>query len=300
MLQFNRTNRTLRGYGMHPVLGYLLGFAAFILLSTYLFHQTTYGGPVLLLLALGILAKMAATGRTEFLRLVFGDRKGRLIRLLENLMISLPFLVVLLYQGAYAATLLLIAGSGAMAGLRLKGRPNFTLPTPFYRKPFEFTVGFRNTWYLLLPAYILTAIAVSVQNLNLGLLAMLLVWGISMTYYLRPEPAYFVWSYAVRPSGFIFEKMKTATVFAAGLVLPVVASLLLFFPQHPEMTLFIAFFGFVFLWTIILAKYAAYPDEMGLPEGVLIALSIYFLPLLLVMIPFFYFKSIKNLNLLLK
>ena len=58
--------------------------------------------------------------------------------------------------------------------------------------------------------------------------------------------------------------------------------------------------GFAFLWTVILAKYSAYPNEINIPEGILFALCIYFPPLLIALIPFFYVKSIKKLNLLLK
>jgi hypothetical protein len=52
----------------------------------------------------------------------------------------------------------------------------------------------------------------------------------------------------------------------------------------------------LFLWTVILAKYSAYPGEMNLPEGMIIAISIYFPPLLLAIIPFFYTKSIRKLK----
>ncbi len=50
------------------------------------------------------------------------------------------------------------------------------------------------------------------------------------------------------------------------------------------------------MMTIILAKYSAYPQEMNIPKGILIAFSIYFPPFLLVLIPLFYLKSVKKLK----
>jgi hypothetical protein len=61
----------------------------------------------------------------------------------------------------------------------------------------------------------------------------------------------------------------------------------------------LALVGFAFLCTIILAKYAAYPHEINLPEGTLVAISISFPPVLLALIPYLYFKAIRKLNVLL-
>jgi hypothetical protein len=46
----------------------------------------------------------------------------------------------------------------------------------------------------------------------------------------------------------------------------------------------------------VLAKYSAYPDEIHLTIGVIIAFTILFPPLILVVIPYFYTKSINNLK----
>jgi hypothetical protein len=76
-------------------------------------------------------------------------------------------------------------------------------------------------------------------------------------------------------------------------------SLLIFYPTEFALILGIFFLGLLFLWTIILAKYSAYPGEMNLPEGMAIAFSLLFPPLLLAIIPFFYLKSITKLKFLL-
>jgi hypothetical protein len=146
----------------------------------------------------------------------------------------------------------------------------------------------------------LTFIAISVDNLNLGIFAMLLIFLVSLTYYIKPENEYFVWSYSASPAKFLFGKLNTATKYSILLVLPVLISLIAFNPGEADSILMFFMIGLTFLWTIILAKYSAYPNEMNLPEGILIAICIYFPPVLLALIPFFYVKSVKKLNALLK
>jgi hypothetical protein len=48
--------------------------------------------------------------------------------------------------------------------------------------------------------------------------------------------------------------------------------------------------------TIIFAKYAAYPDEMNIPEGIIIAISVAFPPFVFVFAPYFYIKALKKLE----
>jgi hypothetical protein len=88
------------------------------------------------------------------------------------------------------------------------------------------------------------------------------------------------------------DASKAATL----LVLPILLSLLVFYPSDYTVILLFFVMGLLFLWTVILAKYSAYPGEMNLPEGITIAFSLYFPPLLLAMIPIFYTKSIRKLK----
>jgi hypothetical protein len=145
-------------------------------------------------------------------------------------------------------------------------------------------------------AYALTVIAINVDNLNLGIFAILLVLLTSLSYYYKPEQEYYVWVHAETPKAFLKNKVFNASKNATLIAIPNLFSLLIFYPSEFELILIFFFFGLLFLWTVILAKYSAYPVEMNLPEGMIIAFSIYFPPLLLLIIPFFYKKSISKLK----
>jgi hypothetical protein len=298
-LQFLITNRKIKETGINPILAYLLGLVAFLLISAYLFQKTEFAKYIVVLTCLGLLSKLSENNRTDFLIATFGDRLKNKIRILENGLVSIPFVAVLIYQNALLEAALLCTISILFAVFSFKTNINFTLPTPFSKRPFEFLVGFRKTFYLFPMAYLLTVIAIQVGNFNLGIFSMLLIFGTVLSYFAKPEQAYYVWVHAYTPKKFLLYKIATATQYTSILVAPVLVGLLVFYPNEFHIVLLFFLIGLLFVWTIILAKYSAYPNEMSLPEGMLLAFSVYFPPMLLVMIPFFYQKSIQKLKMLL-
>lgn len=299
-LQYKMTNRKLSETGINPLVGYILGLGFFILISEFIFYKTEFAKYILMLAALALLIKTAEIRRIEFLKIVFGNKKYQLIRIVENLLISLPFSILLFCHLAFLESVLLLVGGAFFSFFTFKNSFNHAIPTPFYKKPYEFTVGFRNTFYLVLACYALSIVSFSVDNFNLGLVSMMLVFLITFSFYAKPEDEYFVWSHASNPSQFIWKKIKTGSLQAFFLICPIVLSLIWFYPENMLMTVLLLLIGSVFLVTIILAKYVAYPHEVNITDGILIAVCAPFPPLLIILIPMFYAKSIKNLNRLLK
>lgn len=290
------TNRKLKGFGLEPILGYLLISAAFTGLSVFLFHKTEFAQYAYILISLALTSKLSEIGRNDFLKLCFNNNQYKLLRVLENFSASLPFLIFLLYKQSYFSSIILIVVSLLLALISFKTSLNYTIPTPFYKKPFEFTVGFRNTFFIIPIAYILTIISISVDNFNLGIFSLLLIFFVVIGFYLKPENEYFVWSFALTPKQFIIEKTKPALFFTSMLCLPIVLSLSIFYPANIGSLLVFYFVSCIFLMTIIFAKYAAYPYEMNIPEGIIIAISIAFPPLIIAFAPYFYIKSINKLK----
>jgi hypothetical protein len=56
----------------------------------------------------------------------------------------------------------------------------------------------------------------------------------------------------------------------------------------------------LYLTTVILAKYAAYPNEIDLVQGIIMAICLVMPPLLIVVIPFFANQSANKLKAFLK
>lgn len=294
------TNRKLEDAGFNPLLAYFLLTTLFVGLSIYLFHKTEFAEYIYLLLALTLVGKFSETRRIEFLKICFADIQLKKIRITENLICSIPFLVFLLYKQLFISAGLLLVMVTILALVNFRTTFNFTIWTPFSKRPFEFTIGFRNTFYLFFAAFALTIIAVSLSNFNLGVFAMFLAFATTLSYYSKPENEYYVWTYNLKPKAFLFSKIKTALLFSSSMALPIALILAIFNPQNIGMLLIFFLIGWAFLISIIVSKYAAYPDEMNITQGVFVALCLWFPPILIVIIPYLFKQSQNRLSGLLK
>lgn len=295
-LQYIMLNRKIQEAGINPLLAYLLGFTAFIFFTAFLFYKTEFAKYLLILISLHNSIKLSELNRLEFLITTFGDQQYRKIRILENIIVSLPFIIVLLFKNAIVEAIILLIIDILMSFSSFNLRSIIAIPTPFSKNPFEFIVGFRSTFYVLPISYTLSVIAITVGNLNLGIFSFLLLFLVSMSFYTKQENEYFIWIHSSSPKGFIFRKIVQSTKNITILVVPIILSLMFFFSSEITMILLFYLIGLLFLWTMILIKYASYPMEMSIPEGIMIAFSLYFPPFLLAWIPFLYIKSIRKLK----
>lgn len=299
-LQCKMINRRFKDMGLEPLLAYLILTVGFVAFSIYLFYKTEFAEYIYVLSALTLIGKLSETRRIEFLKICFGDTKLKKIRITENLICSLPFLIFLLYKQLFLSTLLLFVLVTILVLVNFRTTLNFTIWTPFSKRPFEFTTGFRNTFYLFFIAYALTVIAAFVNNFNLGVFAMLLVFTTTLSYYTKPENEYYVWTYNVNAKEFLLSKIKTAILFSASIALPIAIILAIFFHQNIGILLLFFLVGWAFLTCVIVSKYSAYPDEMNITQGILLALCIWFPPILIVLVPYLFKKSENRLSSLLK
>jgi len=287
--------------GLHPAVGCLLIVVlllGFVGLSQSLFYATPFAPYAYMLIGLFFIAKLSDTARNDFLKICFRNGRYRIIRILENLVIALPFVTFLVYRQQYFSAVILAGTAVLMALINFKTSGHITIPTPFYRKPFEFTVGFRNTFILFPAAYGLAIISVVAENFNLGIFSLALIFFTVFSYYLNPENEYFVWSYKLTPGRFLWAKIKTACLFTFCLCVPVLLILSLFHTDYALLLLF-TLLGYLYLIMVILAKYAAYPHELNLAQVVIIVLTFIFPPLLIAVIPFFANQSVNKLKALL-
>lgn len=294
------TNRRFKDSGLEPLIAYIILTIGFFGLSVYLFNKTAFAAYIYLLFALTVIGKLSSTRRTEFLKICFGGTTQKKIRITENLICAVPFLIFLLYKQQFISAGLLLPLAVILALVNFNSTLNFTIRTPFSKNPFEFTTGFRNTWYLFFTAYALAVVAVVVHNFNLGAFALLLVFAVTLTYYTVPENEFYVWIYKQKPGQFLFGKIKTALLFSSLLALPIALLLAVFFYQNAGWILLCILAGWAFVTAIIVSKYSAYPAELNIPQGIFLALCVWFPPVLLVLIPYLFIKSEKQLSRLLK
>jgi len=288
--------RQLIDFGVNPILGFIIILTGFYGLSFYLFFKTEYANYFYVLIALIIVFKYSEINRNDFLKFTFPKENYFKIRILENFITVTPFIIFLSFKKELFLILLLVALSSVIILLSVNKKSALTIPTPFYKKPFEFIVGFRIWIGIFLFAYFLTAMSVIYQNFNLGIFSLMLIFLVCLSFYNEPENEFYVWVHNLKVNGFLFDKIKTAIIFSTIISLPITLALLFFFQTNTQVIICFQVLGYCYLLTVILAKYSMYPQKMNLPQGILLALSIIMPPLLLALVPFFYLQSFRKLK----
>jgi hypothetical protein len=299
-LQFKMLNRKMIDFGLPILIGYTFLPLIFILGSNYLFTKTAFANYLFGLLALTVVSKLSEPNRNNFLKSIFSKKKYRNLRVLENIIYCAPFTLFLIYKKQFIFSLLLNLAVIITALFNFGTTLNITIPTPFSKKPFEFTVGFRKTFYMFPIAYFLTYISISVGNFNLGVFSILFMALICFSYYSEIENEYFIWNFKQSSKEFLLDKTKTCLTYFTLLTVPSIISLSISFYNEIAVLMILFILCYAYLLTIILGKYSAFPNNMRLPQGILILMSFAFPPILFVVIPLFYSQSIKKLNTILK
>lgn len=296
LLQFKMINRHLAGFGIHPAMGYVLIVAVFTGFSILLFEKIAFAEYVFMATGLSFTAKLSGPARNQFLKGCFRANNYLKVRILENVIIILPFVIFLIIKFFYFQSLITLILAGFLSVTTFGSRSGLTIPTPFGKKPFEFAIGFRGSFPLFILAYFLAVMSVVAENFNLGIASLILVFLVCMSYYLNPENEFYVWIFHSRPGKFIFSKIKTAIVYSTILTIPVIIILTIFFLDKALIIIAFLLLGYLYLLTVILAKYSAYPHPVNLPQVIILAVSAWFPPLLLAVVPFFYRQSVSRLK----
>lgn len=295
-LQYKIINRNLVEFGVQPPVAYALGVVTFIVISIALFYKTKFAVYIYPGIALTFLLKLSEGKRNNFLKNLFSLKHFYKLRVIENGLIVLPFILFLLYKNCFKTSMVLLLLTIAFAFFDIFKTFSITLPTPFYKKPFEFIAGFRKSFIVILLSYTLTIIGIRYQNFNLAISSLVLIFGTCFSFYAQPETPFYVWIFNVNANGFLFNKIKTATYFSAILCIPATILLMVFFTANFYWIIGVQIIGFVYLGAIVIAKYANYPNAINLPQGLLLTISLLFPPLLAGVIPFFYLQSAKRLK----
>ena len=295
-LQYQRILRKLGAFGIQPLLGVALAVLGFIALSKFLFYKTTYANWIYVAAAISVLGNLGEQKRNDFLKNTFPVERFRQVRIVENITIAIPFLVYLLYEGDYWFALGLSIIAILLATFTFRRVFHFTIPTPFWKFPFEFIVGFRKLFLLVLIGFFLTFQAIQVGNHNLGFFSLGLQFFISLMYYNQPENPYFVWVFKGTSQQFLGKKIATSLICSRISTFQVIWRLMFYFTELWLVLIGIQIFGYILLLTIILAKYSAFPSEMSLPQVLFYFISLIFPPLFLFTIPMFYKQSSQKLK----
>ncbi|NRB65082.1 MAG: hypothetical protein HRU40_19035 [Saprospiraceae bacterium] len=299
-LQFLRLKRWLTHIGLNPYAGLVIGLIIYVIISEYLFYSTAYANLIYTLLAFSLLIQLSNAQRNDQLKNIFLPRQYRLLRLAENVIVAFPFILYLTFKIELVAALVVLIFSTILVFYSSKIYWKKVVPTPFRKYPYEGIIGFRKNIITIAFAYFILSKGIQVDNYNLGLSGLILTTLICMSFYLKPEPIFYVWIHTKQTNRFLIRKAINALLYLSILYALPFTALVIAFPDKWTISVLIYLVSCIWMGNTILAKYSAFPNEIHLPQAILFSLSIIFPPMILVTFWLFYVQSLKKLKPILK
>jgi hypothetical protein len=295
-IQWRRLQRYLRSLGLHPAVGLCILILLFGLLSWRLMVAYSWGPYVYLLLMLYLGQMMGRPIRRHAIRQWCGPGCYWRIRLWEQLLLSLPFVLVLLIFKDWWLGLLAVVLSLFSLWAPSFSTGRFSLPLPFGKKPFEYTTGLRKHFWLLLVVLFFVVMGFVVANPGLSVFGFTILMVLPMGWMGQVEPVTYLWQHSQPPSAFLWQKWLTGLEHLCYLGLPLALFLGVVLPGMSLAIAVVFVVGVGAQTAVLLAKYASYPRDIDFVHAILVATGIVFLPVLVVILPFLGRKAIANLK----
>jgi len=295
-LQYKRLLRHIKDEGLNPYLGIGIGLLLFTSFYYILFQNTPYARYIYLLTFYFGVNLLGGSKRNQFLQQLYNKKEYRILRLIENGLMAIPFSVFLILNLEFTFLIILLTIGTISSFINNQNYFQIVIPTPFSKKPFEFIVGFRSQIPIILACYALAIVSIYVKNFNIGAFALILLFFVALSFYSKPEQKFFVWTHNLNTQKFLISKTKIAFLHSFILTLPMVILLYCFTPNQVHVLAVIGGLGFLSVLISLLGKYAFFPSEVNITTAIILGISILLPPLLLITIPMFYIKAKNNLN----
>lgn len=261
----------------------------------FLVSRTAYAPVILVLVQFFMILPFSESQRLDELSLVFDKAQVRKIRWLENIMLSIP---VIICVGVISAQLVLVPIIGAfILGLvKLPRTRTRVIPTPFGKSPVLFPSGFRKSVPFLGIGVLIASFSIIIDNYNLGLFSVIMTFIIVYGYYSLSEPYEYIWIYSLNATEFLRLQLTKGIINTMLMTLPIVLVFFFLDIQKWYLPLVILTLGVLNLVNIICSRYRDFPNEVSIPNGIIVALSLMVPPVLIITIPYFYLKARDNLK----
>ena len=295
-LRYKMILRTIAEFGIHPLIGVLALLLFIIGTSVFILKNLDFGSLIVSSAGIGAVMLTSQKEKNDFLKFNFSNQQFLQIRIIENLSLSLLFALILMVFQHFAMSITLLVTAILLSYHSTKLKLNKSIPTPFYMFPFEFMVGFRRSLLVYIVSVALVIISAVVGNFNLGMFGLALIMFTIISYYSVSEPEFYVWVHQHSSKQFLQYKTIISIKYALLLSSPLVLLLLVFNITQVHIILGGLLLGLLYVITSILGKYAYYPTGLNINQAIGLGVCMLLPPLLLLLIPYFYSKSIDSLT----
>lgn len=295
-LQFLSLKRSLEEAGLSiaaALVILVLGYAGLFYAAK---QSPTIVSLLLLFVQYSLLLPVNDKDRRDFMKQLFPTRDYSRMLLYENILITLPLVIIAVYSSVWLAMLGFLVLPLVYHQLATWHIYGASMPTPFWRKPFEFIILFRRWWLVLVILHVLLGIALYVGNENLAFILLFVQIMLSLKAYDVVEDELLVWNYSLSPQDFLLRKLKRGILHCLLLNALMLFALLIAFPENVLIIALIVVVGLLLLLLSILMKYSSYPRRPGVGEILITISAIVTMILIPYLYYYFYKKSIQQLQ----
>ncbi len=250
--------------GIHPLIGIVVLLFLFTIASVTIFQKLPYAVWIYVVLALFSLLELQPAKMNVILRQQLTADTFFKAKLLENILVTIPFLVFLGYKMEWgAATLLLVTIVPYSYYSFSLPKPKLSvLPSPFPAYAFEY----HNMFRMVMPVYaihlLLLIVGVISGNFYVMLVPFFLLLFVMQTAYGLPEEASYIWLYRCNAARFLQKKMLALLIAYAGSFLPFLLTGLVFYPSSFGIVLLCFIAGLIAMLGALFIKYQFYPSAL--------------------------------------
>lgn len=292
--------------GFNPLAGIVLSVVVFAVLSLLVFEKAPEPGWVYLAMAILGLAELQSSDANSYLKEHTTGSAYYSCKLVENILIAIPFAAILLFKQAYLQVGCLFAFIPvySIANISIPKPKLRALKSPFPAHAFEWHFAFRLFPVVYVLHILLMIPAVIADNFYIMLVPFILLLFILITAYGMLEDRFMIWVYRKTAKAFLWSKFKSLFVgYNISYALFMIVGLI-FFTGQAGMLFMCYAAGLIGLTGCMLIKYHFYPGAivvqisqfvfLGFVIGCFFNPAMVILCLLLMM--FSYYKAVAKLK----
>lgn len=263
-LRLKQFVRFFSSNGIHPLIGITILLLLFTIASVAIFQKLPYAVWIYLALALFSLLELQPAKMNVVLRQQVTANTFFRAKLLENILITIPFLVFLCYKLEWgpAALLLLTVVPYSYYSFSLPKPRLRTLASPFPAYAFEY----HNMFRIVMPVYaiylLLLIVGVVSGNFYVMLAPFFLLLFVMQTAYGLPEDVSYIWLYRCSAARFLQKKMLALLIAYACSFLPFLLTGLVFYTSSFGMVVVCFIAGLIAMTGALFIKYQFYPSAL--------------------------------------
>lgn len=296
--------------GIHPLLGIPATSVVFAFVSALLYQKLPYAQWVYCAMTIAAVTELQHTATNSFLKQVHTRINFFKIKLPENLLLLIPFLLVMVYYKSWWAMIAAIAFVLPYSYYNTKlPKPRVRqLPTPYAGYAYEANFGFR----AMFPAYLiyvaLLIVGCVVQNVYVLMVPFFILLFCITVPYTEPEQPMYVWMH--RMSAVSYMKNKWVTLFKNYIItfMPYLLLGVIFYTAQWPLLLLSFAIGLIAVSGSMIIKYHFYQGgiiaQITQMIFVVCAMGSIVMPAMLVVLLLFMsfstYKAMRNLKTILK